>query len=298
MPTKLEYRQAVARRINGFGPFTGTGGDNDEVICTPAFASSVAGVDYNQQVWLFAPGSLEPRQRRIASVNTSTGTALLDGPLGSSFAGGGIAFELHSRLPGKSDNSVALTSVDDCVQTALQHISPPRVITLDLVSGQQDYGVPEWFDRPERLVEVREPNATNGTMLVSPRTWSYRSTAGGTNSLHVDAPYRFAHGSFSIEVEARAPADTLINGAESSTGLVAEDDWATPPIVDVVEVALVYAYEALALSEEGALSERYARLVDAQLAEAQKVRWYDRFNPIVPNRALVGGAAQAPVAAA
>jgi hypothetical protein len=85
-------------------------------------------------------------------------------------------------------------------------------------------------------------------------------------------------GTYTVELDVLAPADTLVNGldASSSPGLVAEGDTAVPAIKDVVELALLFCYAHLASSEDGARSEHYARLISTQMVAAQSAYGYDK----------------------
>ena len=302
MPNRTAYRRATALRLGGHDTITveaSTNTTNATITSTAAFKSSLLPTDHLDQAWIYCPGAGTPRQRRVQAngLAPSTGVITLDGIFGSAPAVSS-EFEIHTVMPAIANLTSAL-SVNGAVDLAMRYLLIPRTLTLDLVSGQYDYDdiqAYSWLDRPSRLVAVRVPDATGATTVELPKSRYELRQSGGANELHFYRPFQFAHGTFSIVLEARSPADTLINGADASAapGLTVDADTAVPAINDVVEVALLFCYAQLAQSEDGARAQHYARMLPAQIEQARKAYGYDKEADIAASFVpLAGQAGQA-----
>lgn len=279
-------RAALGREIGGFGTFVAeTGSDQDTIVCTTAFSNTDLPTTALAYRWAFVPTSVVPRQRQITGTGLigSSGTIALSGLMGTAIANGTI-FELHTMLPAvQTDGNFSQATapgLHECLNWALRHLlTPQHDYAITLVNGQRDYDLPVWLDRPERLIAVRQPNALGNDYVDADRAghpYEIRESSDGP-VLHFDAPYRFTSGSYALRLQVLRPADTWIKvsgvWADSTTGLVDEDDEAGPPVNDIVTVALVLAYEAIRNERHGRAKGIYDALHQRQLVEARKVRY-------------------------
>lgn len=140
-----------------------------------------------------------------------------------------------------------------------------------------------YLDRPERLARdqqgrlmIYEPSPVSGRAPISSawRGWEL-VLSGGSTALQVRTPFSSATGNLSVDV--LRPANTLINGALSTTGLVNGADTAEASVNDVVTVALVEAYQALAVRAHGRPDGgAWLTLWKAQQTKAAGLAYYDR----------------------
>lgn len=295
--TLTAARRELGRRIGRYGVFTATGGSTTTLISASALLGSALPTDARAYSYVFVPGGTAPRQSRVTAtgLDPATGTLTVDGAFGAAVANGTV-FEVSPKLPPISDAEEMGPSLHDCLNQALQHLLVRHDIQRLLAPDTNDFSIAQdWLDRPERLLDVRTPNATGATALPSWRTWELREDAGGT-VLHFSDPFRYSSGTYYATLVTLRPAHTWINDADSTVGFSAEADTADVQLQDLIDVALVFAFDALRKSRSGAATGRYQELYETQVGIARKARGYDRTNeidasvPVDPAAVAVGAA--------
>lgn len=282
-------RRAVAAELGPFGVYSASGGSTTTAISGNAFSSSELPTDALAYAWVFVPSISGIRQRRITAtgLNGSTGTITLDAALGTAIANG-TTFEILTRLPAAREQSAGvgqawLLGVHEAINLALRHCLIEDYISLTLVNGQYDYSLtPAWLDRPSRLVDVLQPNVLGTTYVSTQRTYEMRKD-GSSQSLHFRQPFRISSGSYTLSLKVKRPADTLIAGADSTVGLVAETDYCELDLNTIVLGALVFCYDALRKSRQGADRAKHQGLYEEHLRAFRRSPFYDAENEIDPS---------------
>jgi hypothetical protein len=287
----VDARRQLLQEIGGGGTFFASGGTATTLICPTAFQSTELPSSALAYAWIFLPTTIAlPRQRRVkaAGLDPATGTITVDAAFPAPVVVG-QTFEIHSRLPAAREPVVGgaeatVPGLLECLNLGLRHLLVPDTYALALVSGQYDYSLPVWLDRPARLLDVRQLAADGLTKVSTWHGYELREDAEGP-TLHFEQPYRFPSGSFSNELLVHRPADTktLVGGVWVDAGVVGvtnETDEAPVDMNDWITVALVFAYDALRKARTGTAKARYEEIYQAQLADARKLRRYDTTNDI------------------
>lgn len=297
MPTRLSYRRNLGPQIGPYGAFTTTGGGSTTAaICTDVFRSTELPTSHFAYDWLYWPSSAAPSLARITKtgLDPSAGTITLDRALGSSI-GAGQGIELSARLPSDrggadADDATVIRSLNDCLNEAARHILVRRTYSLPLVNNQHEYSLPVWLDRPGRLLDIWQPNAT-GTRTVSAadngHPWELRGGASGVYVLHFRVPYRFSGGSHSLTLDVVSPADRYIKiggtWTETTAGMTSDSDECMVEVKELNKVALALAYQTLRDTRSGADRAHYARLYQLQVPVARGAYGYDKDTDIDPS---------------
>lgn len=282
-------RNNLGRELGKYGRFTATAGSTTTLTCAAAFQSSVLPTDAGAYAWVFVPGTTAPRQRRITAtgLNGATGVLTLDAALGAA-VGNGTVFEISRSLPPSHESSAGVGNAEGasllyCLNRALSHLLvDQRDYAVTLVSEQNDYALPAWLNRADRLLDVLEPTATGATRRTTWRHWELRPDAGA-NQLHFEEPYRFGSGSHTIHLVVKRPADGFMNDSETSGGFSAEGDSVSVEWNQLRPGALAYAYAALREQRSGAARARMDGLYERFVREFRRVYNYDRANDIDPS---------------
>lgn len=235
-------------------------------------ASGAAGVVGQQR--MVKPGTYVP----------STGTLGIFPPWTSTPTGGEI-MEVTRVFPSVAGANVAGVTMEDTSYQSIENRALSRLAIPDRVEFAIGTGWRyattsyPWLDRPERFVRALEPGPT-GLMPVD-CTWRgvQLRLDGATPHLEIAAPFEHAGGTLVLEVI--RPGNSLINvsgggWAESSVGLVNDDDYCLPSFEDVFPEAMFCAYQALAARSPGRPYPKAAELMEFWLGEARKGRYHDR----------------------
>lgn len=295
VPTLAVLRRALARALGAPAPFTAASGSTTTLVCVAPFRSTELPDNALANAWIYCPSITAPKQRRVkaAGLAGGSGTITVDDPFGAA-VGNGTVFEVHPRLPAIGESSAlhaeaTLPGLHDCLNMALRHLLvQDDSQTIALVDGQRDYNVGllgAFLDRPERLLDVRVLDASGDGYVSTWHTFEFRESGAG-NSIHFDQPFRFKSGGWSMIPVILRPADTLITGATSTVGLVAEDDTSVPDVNATITGALAFAYRALRDNRTGADRARYHALYEQQVRLFRRVHNYDTSNDMDPS---VGG---------
>jgi hypothetical protein len=177
-------------------------------------------------------------------------------------AGSGVEFT--GLFPCSSGSFGADTDYRSIINRTLGQLLCEDRVT-DPITTADTYPQPTrpWLARPDRLIAALEPAAVAGRAPVDASWRGARVLPGPTPAIQL-SPFLTASGVVTWRVW--RPGHTLVNGAESTAGLVAETDQALPRIEDVVLVALVECYWTLATRNSGRPHGQWLQKVDQQRA--------------------------------
>lgn len=241
---------------------------------------------YNGAYIYVASGSGAGQQRVVKenSYVPSTGTLTVQNSSGwDATLAAGDQVEITRLFPAYADAASASslgadTGYRSLINRALSYLLVPDQISVTTVADQQEYSLSTyayWLDRAERLIGVLDPpRATGWPTKPTWRRWELNLDGGSPTLQFLDRAYPVSGATFELNV--LRPADTLISGSESSSGLTSDAATAVPAVNDVVTVGLMLAYEALANRSPGRPNGDYLKRWAAQIDLARRVRGYDR----------------------
>jgi hypothetical protein len=124
--------------------------------------------------------------------------------------------------------------------------SPTDTISLSAYPG---------LKTADQIQEILEPSPIVGRAPID-ASWRVRDVlvSSGVTKLRLKSPFRRAQGNLTLRVKLPASSVIAVNGvwtAASAVGLNALSDEARPPVQDVVDAALVEAYQSLLARNPG-----------------------------------------------
>lgn len=288
MPTLLTYRGALQRALDDGGVYLVASAAGGAVTCNSLINSSTSASSgrYNG-AYVYVQSGTGVGEQWVVKENSyvaSTGTITTQRSTGfDTSPTAGSVIEITRLFPSISTATATGTQTEDTdyrtlVNRALSYLLVPDQISVTTVADQQEYSLSTyaaWLDRPARLAAVLDPPRATG--WPSKRTWRRweLNLDGPTPSLvFIDRAYPTSGATFELDV--LRPADTLISGVESSTGLASDTDTAVPAVNDVVTVGLMLAYESLANRSPGRPNGDYLKRWAAQIELARRMARYDR----------------------
>lgn len=299
MATTRQYRQALARSLDDLGVFTVLSSTTN-TITLQHWQTSLANASERRYDgrWILVksagfgtqrsirPGSYDPATATLTSLNDSGWDTSLT--LGDEVEITGLFPSMPSDTPGGEDVDY-LTLIN----RGLGRLLIEDRLDVTTVADQWTYAFSlttyPWFDRMTRVMAVLDPPRATG--LPRRETWRrhHWKIDGGAMTLEFDdRPYPTSGATFQVKV--LRPADTLINGADSTTGLANNTDTAVPSIEEVVTAARVYAFEALLTRSKGRPSGDWSgQYAEAKEAAMRLARW-DRSQDAAPEPAQQGAA--------
>lgn len=145
------------------------------------------------------------------------------------------------------------------------------------------------LDRPERLIEVREPNPFSASRAPIPSGWRGWElvTDPPTASLRTKTPFAVATGNLTIEriVPASCWIKVSSTWAESAVGLASESDEAQPSVEEFLPFGLVEALTVLIARSPGRPNAEWLTLLAQAEADVKVSRWRDRTQEMAPQAA-------------
>lgn len=245
--TLLELCQRTASRLDDLKVY-GVTGATATTVATPQLVNQYAGTSTGiyDGAWVYN----DDQQMRVVvgGYAPSTGTLTV-------FPGWSVApvpgdeFSVTHLFPiGRSATQGEDTPYQAHVGAALAHLAYPDILELPLTASDR-YPLAayrHWLDRPERLLGIREPAPLVGRLPVD-AAWRGPEIErqGAALALRLRAP--FAAGTPGVlTLDVLRPAWTLVDGAESTTGPLADAQAVEADPEDVVAGALAFAYLALA----------------------------------------------------
>lgn len=284
--TLLAYRTALQRALDDVGLYIATSGSGTTVVSNFLINTATAASTgrYNGAYVYFQSGTGIGGQGVVKENGyaPSTGTLTFQATLNTA-PGSGTVFEITRLFPSiRSDTSIYPQTEDtdyrSIINRALSMIVMPDQVSVTTVASQQEYSLSTyayWLDRPERLLAVLDPPRASGWPTKPTwRRWELQLDGGVPTLQFIDRAYPVSSATFELSV--MRPANTLISGTESTTGLSADTDTALPSVNDVVTIALMYAYESLANRSPGRPNGDYLKRYAAQVGLARRVRYYDK----------------------
>ena len=206
----------------------------------------------------------------------------------------GDELELTGLFPSISGLPGADTDYRTLVNRALARLLLEDRIDVTTVADQWTYtfalATYPWLDRMTRVMGVLDPPRATGLPrrpTWRPHTWKID---GGALTLEFAArPYPTSGATFQIAV--LRPADTLVNGADSTTGLSVDSDTAVPSVEEVVVAGRYFAFEALLSRSKGRPSGDWSGQFERALDDARRLARWDRSQETAPEPQSQQGAA-------
>lgn len=302
--TLLQYRRALARALDDLEPHVVLSATATTVTIN-ALINSTTGAStgrYNGAYVYVASGTGAGKQRVVKTNSYVPSTGTLTTQNGSGWdatLAAGDNLEITRLFPAYNDASSSSslggdTDYRSLVNRALSYLLVPDQISVTTVADQQEYSLSTyayWLDRPERLLGVLDPpRATGWSTKPTWRRWELNLDGGTPTLQFTDRAYPVSGATFELNV--LRPANTLISGSESSSGLVSDASTAIPEVNDVVTIGLMLAYEALANRSPGRPNGDYLKRWSAQIELARRVRGYDVSSESPSVKAAVGEGVQ------
>jgi hypothetical protein len=180
------------------------------------------------------------------------GPAAFTGPVES-----GVHVELHQLLAPRTGISGA-SGLLDCLNHALREVWVLDRLTVVAVSNQASYdlgtlfsGLADWLD-PDAIVEFYGPQAATALNVIP---WGGFNAIQDAESIQVQVSPGLTTGQ-STTLEITRPGNTYMKvggvWTDNQDGFTSDSDESLFRPDRIVDVALVYAYESLALSSSGA----------------------------------------------
>lgn len=275
------YRRGLVG-MNQLGPWsllttTSASASTDQLVIADLADVDLDTKAHNSVYAYLCDGALAGQQRRVkkGGFTASNGTLTMARAYGGTPAID-VDVELLSRLPAIRDE-LGRTGLREIINWAIEQC--PQIVRLDFTGVDGSYSYPleayPWLTEAVQVGDVFDPVTTSG---LNPRghTGGARLRLNGELPLlELDSP--FATGD-SFSVELMIPGDRWIRTGnawgQSDVGLVADDDEALVDRRLVEQVALAYAYRALASLTEPRESDFWARKADIQERRAAAIRFW------------------------
>lgn len=253
MPSEYLYYRALALALDDVTTsVTVTGASAPSTAICAQLVNATSGVSSGrwEGAWVLnTAGAGAPQQRRVAQFTPGTGTLTIT-PVWTSTPSIGDTIELTQKFPAMPA-AASVTDYRALINAALGHIwvdgieLTASISTADTVSLSGYPGI----RTADQIQDVLEPHPISGRSPVS-AMWRVRDVivSSGVTTLRLKSPFARAHGTLTVRVRLQASAYIATAGtwsAASIAGLVNLSDEARPPVQDVVDVALVEAYQAL-----------------------------------------------------
>lgn len=252
--TLLTYRQALARALDDIEVHIVASATPSTMVVTSTInAIATASATRYDDRWVYInSGAAAGQQRHVvkASFAPLTGGMQIT-PQWTTTPSAGQGVEFTGLFPAAPGTFGADTDYRSCINRALRQVlCEDRITDSITTSATYDQTSRPWFDRPDRLIQALEPSAVSGRPPVDA---SWRGVElipdGPASYVQIRAPFETASGTVTWRVW--RPGDSLISGIESTAGLSADADTALPRVEDVVLVALIECYDALANRSSG-----------------------------------------------
>lgn len=292
------YRRAMVG-MNQLGPWvlqtTSAASDAANQLVIAELTDVDLGTSSRNGLYAFiVNGALAGQQRRVATngFTASSGTLTVARAY-SGLPASGVDVELLSRLPAIRDE-LGRVGLRECINWALEQC--PQVIRLDFtgISGAFSYGLEDypWLTDAVQVGPVYDPVASAG-LNPDPHAGAARLRLNGELPLlELDSPFTTGQ---TFAVDLMIPGDRWIRSGgawgQSDAGLVADDDEALVDRRLVEQVALAYAYRAMAGLTEPREADYWDRKAVVQERRAAQIRFWSsaRVGTNDASSVIVGG---------
>lgn len=272
--TRLHIRQALqlALEDGGFSYTVASATANTITISALiSGATNISSARYNGAYWSITSGAAIGQSRKVRTDGyaKATGAFTVD-PAWTSIPAPGVTAELTWLFPAEAQNATD-DAYNPLINRGLSRLSiPDSVAAANSGTYQIDLATWPWLDRPERLREVREPGPISSGRLISAE-WRdiKRVFDGGSARLELGRALEPLHTGLLLDV--MRPANTWVNGAESTTGMTTDTDTVAVSIEDAVTVILPECYQALAARGRSGFEKKWATAREI----ARALKYYD-----------------------
>jgi hypothetical protein len=278
VPTLAVLYRALAMALDDLLPAL-AGAGTSSTVTMPALVNPTAGASTTRYDGAFVcavTGAVPGQQRRVrtAGYAPSTGTLTVYPAWNAPDVLDEVDITRLFPVITASANVSPAGDVDYRTLTnrALERYPVPDRLALTTVSGQYAYSLAaygHWISSEDHVGRLLGPPILSGYPPAEETRWRFGRIAfdGGAPTLYLRAPYTTDGETFLLDVV--RPASSLVNGAESTTGLSAFTDAVADQVrlEDFLVLGMDEAYRALA--NRGADGRPWAPLAEHQQARAE-----------------------------
>lgn len=287
MPTLLAYRRALGYALDDLGEYTVTSATSTTTTVARLADSTANASDrrYDGRWAYISAGFAAGEGNTVKPAGFAASTGVITYVRGWNTAPHAAdtleLTGLFPAVPGLGEDTDYRTVLD----RGLGRLLVEDRLDVTTVADQYTYAFSSstypWLDRMTRVMAVLDPPRATG--LPRRETWRRHrwKIDGGAMTLEFDdRPYPTSGATFQVVV--LRPANTLVNGADSTVGLVADTDTAVPSVEEVVTVARMFAFEALLTRSKGRPSGDWAGQYAEAKKDAMRLARYDRSQDAAP----------------
>lgn len=277
--TRIQYVTALARALDDIGAYPISAAAANSVTA-PLLIDTTSNASVSRYNGRWAYAKAQQRVVKTGGLTPSTGGLGIrpnwaSNPTSSDTLYLTSLFPIISEVPGED------TSYADLISRALPHLLVVDRVTVPITTAQT-YSTTTWpwLDRPERLLRVLEPGPTGGPPIDARwRGWRLRLDAESP-VVELDVAFGTATGNLTLEVLRPANTWIKVSGVWTETspagGMTSDTDEALATVDDVITAGLVEAYRALMSKSSGRPNGNWSGKYKDALADAHRLRYYDR----------------------
>jgi hypothetical protein len=264
-------RRVLARRLSSLTLVTTDAASPDtSSVVSSQLALALADANRYRNQWVYVyDGPHAGELRKVGDLALVAASGKLNvAPVFSSAIGDNTQVEIHRRLPPlEADGYPGLR---ECLNDALREVWVIDRLSVAAVTNQPTYdlgalfgGLADWLD-PQAVVELYGPRVAAGLNLIP---WSGFDARQDADSIVVDISPGLTSGQ-TATLEITRPGNTYmkVDGvwADNRDGFVRDTDESLFRPDVLADVALTYAYQALADNSEAAAQARWQALATRQ----------------------------------
>src|SRR5918911_2085198 len=275
-------RRMLAKRLHSLTLVTTTSlaPDSTSIVSTD-LALALGDSNRYRNSWVYVyDGAQAGNVRKVGdlALTTSSGQLKISPIAFPAPIANGVNVEIHRRLPPTTMDGY--NGLGDCLNDALRELWVVDRLAITAVANQASYdlgtlfsGMGDWLD-PQAILELYGPQAASMLGLMPWGGWDARQDAW---SIALDVSPGLSGGQ-TATVEIARPGNTYLKVAgttwtDNQDGFVNDTDECLFRPEILAEVALVYAYEALADATEGTEQARWDQKAQRQRQKANVLKF-------------------------
>lgn len=285
MPLAATYITGIASALDDFAIYTAASGTVSTAVIT-LLVNNSGNVSVNQfdDAWLYNATDAQQRHVKPGSYIASNGT-LGFYPDGLTPAGDALwmthLFPVVEAMPPTMTSYLTIATRSLAMLKAYDQITIPINASEDRQTVYPLTTQSFWLDRKERMgwndgsPVLLEPHPFGGAPVPADWRRPLLRFDGGVPTLVIEAPFvPGTTGNMTLNVT--RPGHSLVNGSESTNGLVLTTDTALPSLTDVIQCGLLEAYTLLAQRGQSTpTGGSYAGLIGPQLGKCRALKMFD-----------------------
>lgn len=308
--TTAQYRQVLAAALGFYSPglLADGAGSSNSLVCSGLIDSDFE-ANFLDGTWILTTSSASgtPTSGTVRRVKTgglapATGTVTMTRTFGTSAISSGFTFDIYGVLP--PTDQLGRRGILSCINLALRECWILDYLSITGVANQYQYPLSTsypWLTSEDQVIDVwvRRPSYSRDQMTPE---WRFISDADSPQ-LEFKVPFTTSD---TLKPYVYRPLDTWISVhgggfAESTVGLVNDDDQALLSLDGMKAVGLYYCYESLAMIGDASERASWQALASRQriLANAWKranlrrdtgreMHWRNTFSTLAPAFPLEG----------